>query len=173
MGSWSAIDADEVDLIGAAHPSEALMRVPGVWVTHNSGQEHLTAIRSAVLSGPGACGEFLFMENGIPVRPAGFCNVNNLFEMNTEQAGRIEVWRGPASAVLGGNALHGAINVMNRMPERNAIGVEVGSYDAYRISGELKVEAVRGLAARSIWTWPTSASARPAKTSRSWPRRFP
>ena len=29
------------------------------------------------------------LENGIPVRPTGFCNVNNLFQMNTEQAGRI------------------------------------------------------------------------------------
>ena len=124
-----------MDLIGATHPSEALLRVPGVWVSRGSGQEHLTAIRSAVLTGAGACGEFLFLENGLPVRPAGFCNVNNLFELNTEQAGRIEVWRGPASAVLGGNALHGAINVMNRVPERNRIGIEGGSYDSYRLSG--------------------------------------
>lgn len=140
VGSWNAIDSEEVDLIGADHPTEALLRVPGVWISRGSGQEHLTAIRSAVLTGAGACGEFLFLENGIPVRPAGFCNVNNLFELNTEQAGRIEVWRGPASAVLGGNALHGAINVINRVPERNAIGVELGSYDAYRVSGEFNVE---------------------------------
>ncbi len=140
VGSWSALDADEVDMIGATHPTEALLRVPGVWVARGSGQEHLTAIRSAVLTGAGACGEFLFLENGLPVRPAGFCNVNNLFELNTEQAGRIEVWRGPASAVLGGNALHGAINVVNRLPERNSIGVEGGSYDSYRLSGEFNVD---------------------------------
>lgn len=141
VGSWNAIDADEIDLIGATHPTEALVRVPGVWVSRGSGQEHLTAIRSAVLTGAGACGEFLFLENGIPIRPAGFCNVNNLFELNTEQAGRMEVWRGPASAVLGGNALHGAINVDNRVPERNRIGIEGGSYDAYRLSGEFNVES--------------------------------
>ncbi len=139
-GSLSAVDAEELDLIGATHPTEALVRVPGVWVSRGSGQEHLTAIRSAVLTGAGACGEFLFLENGIPVRPAGFCNVNNLFEMNTEQAGRIEVWRGPASAVLGGNALHGAINVVNRVPERNSIAIEGGSYDSYRASGEFNVQ---------------------------------
>jgi len=143
VGSWSALDADEVDLIGATHPTEALLRVPGVWVSRGSGQEHLTAIRSAVLTGAGACGEFLFLENGLPVRPAGFCNVNNLFELNTEQAGRIEVWRGPASAVLGGNALHGAINVVNRVPERNSIGIEAGSYDSYRLSGGFNVDTGR------------------------------
>ncbi|MEM8766970.1 MAG: TonB-dependent receptor plug domain-containing protein [Pseudomonadota bacterium] len=142
-GSWNAIDTEELELIGAMHPTEALVRVPGVWISRGSGQEHLTAIRSAVLTGAGACGEFLFMENGIPVRPAGFCNVNNLFELNTEQAGRIEVWRGPASAVLGGNALHGAINVMNRIPNRNRIGLEYGSYDSYRLSGEFNVETER------------------------------
>ena len=140
VGSWSAVDADELDLIGATHPTEALVRVPGVWISRGSGQEHLTAIRSAVLTGAGACGEFLYLENGLPVRPAGFCNVNNLFELNTEQAGRIEVWRGPASAVLGGNALHGAINVINRLPERNSIGLEGGSYGSYRASGEFNVQ---------------------------------
>ncbi|TNF80821.1 MAG: TonB-dependent receptor [Gammaproteobacteria bacterium] len=140
IGSWSAVDAEELDLIGATHPTEALVRVPGVWISRGSGQEHLTAIRSAVLTGAGACGEFLYLENGLPVRPAGFCNVNNLFELNTEQAGRIEVWRGPASAVLGGNALHGAINVINRLPEQNRIGIEGGSYGSYRASGEFNVQ---------------------------------
>jgi len=141
VGSFSAIESDEIDLIAAVHPTEALVRVPGVWISRGSGQEHLTAIRSAVLTGAGACGEFLFLENGVPIRPAGFCNVNNLFEMNTEQAGRIEVWRGPASAVLGGNALHGAINVLNRVPERNQFAAEYGSYESYRLSGEFNVEA--------------------------------
>ena len=140
-GSWSAIDGDEIERIGATHPTEALARVPGVWISRGSGQEHLTAIRSAVLTGAGACGEFLFLENGVPIRPAGFCNVNNLFEMNTEQAGRLEVWRGPASAVLGGNAMRGAINVLNRVPERNRIGVEGGSYGYYRVDAEFKVDA--------------------------------
>ena len=139
VGSFDVLDADEIELIGATHPTEALLRVPGVWVARGSGQEHLTAIRSAVLTGAGACGEFLYLENGIPVRPAGFCNINNLFELNTEQAGRMEVWRGPASAVLGGNALHGAVNVINKVPARNSIGIEGGSYGEYRLSGEFNV----------------------------------
>ena len=93
VGSWSAADAEDLDLIGATHPTEALVRVPGVWISRGSGQEHLTAIRSAVLTGAGACGEFLYLENGLPVRPAGFCNVNNLFEHNTEQAGQCRARR--------------------------------------------------------------------------------
>ncbi len=140
-GSWSALKADEIEAIGATHINETMNRIPGVWVVRGSGQEHLTAIRSAVLTGPGACGAFQFLEDGIPIRPSGFCNVNNLFEVNSEQAGGLEVWRGPASAVLGGNALYGAVNVLTDLPEGNSIGVEGGPYDYYRVAGKFSAEA--------------------------------
>ena len=134
VGGYASLEADEIAALGALHPHEALARVPGVWISRGSGQEHLTAIRSGVLTGAGACGAFLLTENGVPIRPAGFCNVNNLFELNTEQAGAIEVWRGPASAVLGGNALRGAINVVTAVPAENRISVETGAYDYLRLA---------------------------------------
>ena len=68
-GSISVIDAQTIQDVAATHPSEVLNRVPGVWVNRGSGQEHLTAIRSAVYTGSGACGEFALLENGIPLRP--------------------------------------------------------------------------------------------------------
>ena len=131
-GSRSVLLAEEVAAIGATHVNETLSRVPGVWVSRGSGQEHLTGIRSAVFTGAGACGEFSYLETGVPLRPAGFCNINNLFAANTEQAAAIEVWRGPASAVLGGNALHGAINVVTPIPRGLGFSVEGGPYDFYR-----------------------------------------
>ena len=133
-GSISVIDTQTVRDVAATHPSEVLNRVPGVWINRGSGQEHLTAIRSAVYTGSGACGEFALLEDGIPLRPQGFCNINNLFELNLEQAQAIEVWRGPASAVLGGNALHGAINVISPVPQRRSLGIEVGNYDFARVN---------------------------------------
>jgi len=132
LGSVSALSAEEIEAIGATHISETLNRVPGVWVARGSGQEHLTAIRSPVYAGLGACGEFLYLEDGIPIRPAGFCNINNLFEVNSEQSAAIEVWRGPASALLGGNALRGAINFLTPVPARNQVSFEGGPYDFYR-----------------------------------------
>ena len=68
-----------------------------------------------MLGGPGSCGGFLILEDGIPTRPAGFCNTNQLIEVNSEQARAIEVQRGPGSALFGSNALHGIVNVL--MPE--------------------------------------------------------
>ena len=128
-GGFRTLNADTIDLINASHPNEIFARVPGVWITRNSGQEHLTAIRSGVLTGAGACGEFLILENAIPVRPAGFCNVNGLIEVNLGQATRIEILRGPYSSVYGGNALHGVINAVNTAWLNGAaIALDAGPY---------------------------------------------
>ena len=56
VGSGSTINAKTLELVRANHVHAALVRLPGVWVSRGSGQEHLTAIRSGVLTGPGACG---------------------------------------------------------------------------------------------------------------------
>ena len=128
-GSVTTVDADAVSLTRASHVHEVMVRVPGVWISRGSGQEHLTAIRSGVLTGAGACGGFLYLENGVPIRPPGFCNVNNLFELATEQAAAIEAVRGPASALFGGNALHGVINVVTATSADGWQGsVEAGPY---------------------------------------------
>ncbi|MEE2653156.1 MAG: TonB-dependent receptor plug domain-containing protein, partial [Pseudomonadota bacterium] len=70
----SVIDQDSLDRIGHTHISELLSRAPGVWISRGNGQEHLTAIRSGVLTGAGSCGAFYFAEDGIPLRGPGFCN---------------------------------------------------------------------------------------------------
>ena len=116
--SLSAIGARELGLIGAVHISEALSRVPGTWISRGNGQENLTAIRSPVFTGAGSCGAFYLAEDGVPIRPSGFCNVNALSEVNGEQAERIEVLRGPGTAVHGANAQHGVINVITRAAPR-------------------------------------------------------
>jgi len=115
--SSTSLNSDEIFLVDAQHPKQVFSRVPGIWISRGSGQEHLTSIRSPVLTGPGACGSFLILEDGIPVRPSGFCNVNGLFETQTEIASSLEVIRGPASARYGSNAMHGVINVVSRSIE--------------------------------------------------------
>lgn len=116
-GNTAVLPAEVVDGIAAVHPAELFTRVPGVWVTRGSNQEHLTAIRSPILTGSGACGAFLYLEDGLPVRPAGFCNVNQLIEMNLDAARTVEVTRGPGSALYGSNALHGTVNLVTRAPD--------------------------------------------------------
>lgn len=133
-GNTARIDSADIRRVGHQHAAQILYRAPGTWISRGSGQEHLTAIRSPVLTGPGACGAFLFMEDGVPIRPAGFCNVNELFEINTEQAEAIEVVRGPGSVLYGSNAMHGLINVISPRVADNAarFAAETGSDDFYR-----------------------------------------
>jgi outer membrane receptor protein involved in Fe transport len=132
-GSATEISGDAIDLLGATHHSEAINRVAGAMIQRNSGQESLTAIRSPVLSGPGSCGEFLFLENSVPIRPIGFCNVNELFEIQTEQAQRIEVLRGPTGVVYGSGAMHGAVNVIHSPENAHSyLALETAADDFYR-----------------------------------------
>ena len=83
-----------------------------------------------MLSGAGACGGILTAEDGIPLRAAGFCNINELFEAHTEMAQRIEVLKGPGSALYGSNAVHGVINVItpDTTYDEHLLGVDLGSY---------------------------------------------
>lgn len=130
--SVAVLNAEALDRLSPTHANEALARIPGAWASRGSGQEQLFALRSPVLTGPGACGAFLVLDDGVPIRPAGFCNVNQLSEVNLAQAGGIEVLRGPGSAVHGSNALHGVVAVQPRRPgDGGSLRVEVGS-DRYR-----------------------------------------
>lgn len=134
-GSISVLSRSDVALVGSTHHSEIVNRAPGAMIQRNSGQESLTAIRSPVLTGPGSCGVFLFLENSVPIRPTGFCNVNELFEVNSEQTGAIEVLRGPAGVVYGSGAMHGAINVIQAAPAElppQSLALEAGLDEYYR-----------------------------------------
>ena len=131
--SSTTLNSEEITIVEAQHPKQIFNRVPGVWISRGSGQEHLTSIRSPVLTGPGACGSFLILEDSIPVRPSGFCNVNGLFETLTESASSLEVIRGPASARYGSNAMHGVINVVSRpLSDINSFSSNIGP-DGYKI----------------------------------------
>jgi outer membrane receptor protein involved in Fe transport len=96
------------------------------------------------------------LEDGIPLRPVGFCNVNELFELNYEQAGAIEVVRGPGPAVYGANAMHGIVNVITpKAGELSPLGMamEAGSDDYRRVSFKSGTDAVwEGIGVYGLFT---------------------
>ncbi|MGJ8560218.1 MAG: TonB-dependent receptor [Litorimonas sp.] len=128
---------ESIDLIPAeaarvlVHPAEALNAVAGVNIHRGSGQEHLTAIRSPVLTGGAGAGSFLYLENGVALRAAGFANVNGLFEAGTEFAQQIEVFKGPGPAEYGSNAVHGLVNVVTPEPGSGNRATVIGSARGY------------------------------------------
>lgn len=134
--SISVVDSDDLQQVLHTHINEALARVPGVWIGRGNGQESLPAIRSPSLTGAGSCGAFYIAEDGVPVRPVGFCNVNQLFDTNHEQAGRIEVIKGPGNSLHGSGALHGVINIISATPSKtreNQLSLEGGPHNYSRV----------------------------------------
>lgn len=107
------VETADIRFIQPTHVQETLVAVPGVNLDRGNGQEYLPAVRSPVLTGAGGCGSVLSTLDGVPLRAAGFCNINELFEAPHEYAGAIEVIRGPGSAVHGSNAVNGVINVLS------------------------------------------------------------
>ena len=139
-GNTGTVSAEEIDLLNSDHISESLLRIPGVNLQRGNGVEMQLALRSPVLTGPGAGGAFLFMEDGIPLRAASFGNNQGLSVAHFEQAGGIEVVRGPGSALYGSNAVHGLFNVLSRAPSETlerTLDITAGSDDLYKLRGSV------------------------------------
>jgi outer membrane receptor protein involved in Fe transport len=108
-----AVTGPDLRELRASHPAEVVSRVAGAWVNvSGSGEGHMTAIRQPLTTAP----VYLFLEDGIPTRSTGFFNHNGLYEINVPQAGRVEVLKGPGTALYGSDAIGGVVNVETRAP---------------------------------------------------------
>lgn len=161
----AVIGADDIEMTGAQHVSELLNRAPGVHIHRGNGVEHLTAIRSPVLSAGAGAGSFLYLEDGIALRAPAFANINGLFEAADELASRVEIIRGPGGAVYGSNALHGLVNLITPDPAlaQTRAEIEAGSYGRVRLtavaSGATRLgDGFIGLTVRSEDGWRDNAS---------------
>ena len=70
--SATVVDANTITQTQAVHINELMARVAGTWISRGNGQEHLTAIRSPVLTGAGGCGAFLMTRTVYPYGLPGF-----------------------------------------------------------------------------------------------------
>ncbi|MCB4791470.1 MAG: TonB-dependent receptor [Elusimicrobia bacterium] len=129
IGVISKKDLEETK---AAHPSEIMRKVSGVWVDTTAGEGHKTAIRHPLTTNP----VYLYLEDGIPVRSTGFFNHNALYEVNIPGASRIEIIKGPGTVLYGSDAIGGTINVITKpspaSPEVE-LNAESGSFGWYRL----------------------------------------
>ncbi len=142
---------ERLEELSSVHAAEALNSVPGVHIHRGSGLEHLTSLRSPVLTGGAGAGSFLYLQDGIPLRAAGFSNVNGLFEAHTALGASIEVFKGPGSVTYGSNALHGLINFNTRLPDnKNRYNIMAGE-DGY-LSGTFSLSSRKagGMEGQSI-----------------------
>ncbi|HFQ13791.1 MAG TPA: TonB-dependent receptor, partial [Gammaproteobacteria bacterium] len=126
------VDAEVIEQVRPAHPSEIIGRIPGVHVSVTGGEGHMTAIRQPISTSP----LYLYLEDGIPTRSTGFFNHNALYEVNIPQAAGIEVNKGPGTALYGSDAIGGIINVLTRPAPLEAeaeVNVEAGGHGWKRL----------------------------------------
>lgn len=102
---------------------EVLNQTAGVQMTNLGNEQHNMSIRQPLSYNA----VYLYMEDGVPIRPVGLFNHNALYEINLMGSNDVEVLKGPASALYGSNAVGGAVNFNSQAPSpvlEGLIGVQ-------------------------------------------------
>lgn len=108
----STITATTIDDARATSLDQLLNKTPGVFMVDLGNEQHSMAIRQPL----SYKSLFLYLEDGLPIRPTGVFNHNALLEMNQANIAQIEVIRGPSSSLYGSEAIGGAINFITVRP---------------------------------------------------------
>lgn len=127
----SIIDSDEIKRIGATDIDDVLELVPGLHIARSyQGYNPIYTFR-------GVYSDFnpqvLMLVNGIPVTNLFTGNRSNTwFGMPVSAIQRIEIIRGPGSAIYGADAFAGVINIITKSGQDlngAEVGVRHGTYD--------------------------------------------
>lgn len=114
---------------------QLLNKVPGVYMVNLGNEQHTMAIRQPITYNA----LYLYMEDGLPIRPTGIFNHNSLYEINMSGVKDIEVIKGPASSLYGSNAIGGAINFISQSPPAGYAGnvsVQGDNYNYRRVDAD-------------------------------------
>ncbi|MDP2358417.1 MAG: TonB-dependent receptor [Beijerinckiaceae bacterium] len=124
----SVIDSAQIEAYGVRNIADALRLIPGVDVSEQGGAGGLSIVR---VRGSEA-GQTLVLMDGIrigdPSSTAGEFNFASIALTNID---RIEVLRGPQSALYGSDAMGGVVNIITRKGSRTpsrSLTIEGGSY---------------------------------------------
>ena len=120
----SVITANDIKEIGATDIDEVLETVPGLHVARAATNNPIYTFRGVYTQ---ANPQVLMLVNGIPITNLFVGDRNQIWGgMPVESISRIEVIRGPGSALYGADAFAGVINIVTKTA-MDIDGVEVGS----------------------------------------------
>jgi iron complex outermembrane recepter protein len=114
--------------------SEIGRRMPGVYFQPTAGISNFTSIRMPNVNSP----VYLYTEDGIPIRSAGFYNPANQIDLDIPHYSGLDIIKGPASALYGSEAIGAVLNFKTRQsPSSTEFDVtqEVGSFGWKRFLG--------------------------------------
>jgi outer membrane receptor protein involved in Fe transport len=101
-------------------------RVSGVYMPSIGNEQHMMAIRQPI----SLKGLYLYLEDGMPIRTSGLFSNNALIELNTGNIERIEVIKGPASALYGAEAIGGVLNFITMGIPKTKEGMVSGQWNS-------------------------------------------
>lgn len=131
----TVITAEDIRAMGATDLDEVLEAVPGIHVSRNvQGYNPLYVIR-------GIYSEFnpqtLVLQNGVPMTMMFIGNRGNIWGgLPLENVARIEVIRGPGSALYGADAYAGVINIITKSSadiNGTEFGTRVGAFNSWDV----------------------------------------
>lgn len=128
----SVIYAAEIEAMGARNLNEVLEAVPGLHVSLST-LSRLDSVYSIRGIHTGFNPQVLLLMNGVPVQSSLQGGRPSLFRLPVASIARIEVIRGPGSAIYGADAYAGVINVITKDAAAingTEIGVRHGSFSS-------------------------------------------
>ncbi len=133
-GRVEVITPEKLQLTGNQSIDEILTLLPGVQTARSFGLfSHKSTVSMRGVSGKEQA-RVLVLVDGIPVNKSDGGSVNwNL--ISTGEIERIEVVKGSGSALYGGNAMGGIINVVSKRPSKLLVGNVSGNYGTYNTYG--------------------------------------
>lgn len=114
-------------------------QVPGVFMATSkasSNEVHFMSVRSPISTKS----LFLYVEDGLPIRPTAVFNHNALLEMNNTSFERVEVLKGPASSIYGSESIGGSFNFLTKKPKpglHGSIGFQANDMGVKKYEAEI------------------------------------
>ena len=147
-----------IDESKASMVFELINKTPGVIMPSYNNEQHGMAIRQPM----GISAYYLYMEDGVPIRPLGVFNHNALLEINQFAISSIEVVKGPVSSIYGPEAVGGAVNFIMQRPTlvpTAKVGVQFDNWGFRRVQfgagGKIKKFGfyIGGLSSQQTNSW--------------------
>lgn len=128
----SVVYAAEIEAMGARNLDEILETLPGVHVSLSS-LSRLDSVYSIRGIHTGFNPQVLLLLDGVPVQFSLQSGRPTLFRLPATSIERVEIIRGPGSAIYGADAYAGVINVITkdaRSITSTSVGMRTGSFDS-------------------------------------------
>ena len=108
----SKLTSKVIDETKATSLYELANKIPGVLNVNLGNEQNMMSIRQPMTTNA----YYLYLEDGLPIRPMGIFNHNALLEINQFNLQSIEVVKGPVSSLYGPEAVGGIVNLISLKP---------------------------------------------------------